>query len=99
VEWLSRVEHSVPIGDDDNGDSVVDEHLHRRAEDCRTTEKLRLVNVGDVEHHEAAILVQVIEAVAVEAIKVRLLHGAGLRSRLTRGGTGGLRRRGRVVAF
>jgi len=76
MEGLAVRHDAVPIGDDDDRNAIGHEHLHRAAVDGGAPEELRLIDVGDVEDHQPAVPVQVVEAIAVQAIEVGLLHGA-----------------------
>ena len=58
---------AVPVGDDHGGHAVAHDHLDRISEDRRAPEELRVVDVRDVEDHQAAVAVQVVEAIALDA--------------------------------
>jgi len=76
VEGLTCVVGAVPIGDHHAGDPSVHDHLHGRPVDRRTTEQLRRIHVGHVEDHQSAVRIEVVQAIAVEAIQVRLFDRA-----------------------
>src|SRR5262249_22510922 len=76
VEGRPVVEAAVPISDDDRRNSVLYDHLDGLAVDGAPAEELRLIDVRDVEHHQPAVRVQVVEAVAFEAIEIGLFDVA-----------------------
>ncbi len=81
VERLVVVVRAVPIGDDDAGDAIANDHLHGRAVDRGAPEQLRRVDVADVEHHQTAVRVQVVKAVALEPVQVGLFDRSRGRGR------------------
>ena len=112
VRWVARVDGAddgavergavgrvaVPVADDHRRDAVLDEHLDRRAVHGRAPQKLRVVGVRDVEHHEPAVAVEEVEPVAVDAIDVRLLRLRGVHRGLCAGIRGRCRVAGRLAA-